>query len=204
MKFETILSRFNYNFKFHIENKFLAPSPRHPFIRAQTVNLVIGNDAILPIKEEEEPDLEEALQEAKEVECPSASFAVIVENPRAGPPHFSSFHDPPQSDVALHEKSHEFDDVMTNDENRKMGEKRKQRSKRAASEDSGISSTSTFVSALRGRERNPSASNSDYCGDSEDYVGNDIKNHGAESFQKEEKLDDVNFENDTTKLLARQ
>lgn len=104
--------------------------------------------------------------------CPAESFALVVENPR-----ICSHSSPSSTPEELLEQVDEFDEIITNDESKKMREKRKQKSNRAASEDSGISSTSTFISLLRGRNRNPSNSNSDSCGDSEGYVDDDAKNN---------------------------
>ena len=105
------------------------------------------------------------------MQCPAGSFGLadVREDPL------------PPADLGCDvvQQVNEFDDVMTSEESRRMTEKLNQRSRRAASEDSGISSTSTFYSVLRGRERNTSASNSatnsDYCGDSEGYGGDDVK-----------------------------
>ena len=142
---------------------------RSPFIRGQSASLLIGSDVILPIEEEKELDLDLALEEVLEqqTECPADSFGL------------SKACEDLQPLVELEKGSNAsrqlvdgLDEVMTNDESRRLSAKR---SRRAASEDSGISSTSAF-SGLRGRERHASASNSDCCGDSEGYVGDDVKN----------------------------
>ena len=151
---------------------------------------MIGSDAILPIEEEEEPDLELALERAveRQIECPAGSFS-LTEG------------ESPHSDLS--EQIDGFDDVMSSDETKRLTEKRKQRNKRAASEDSGISA-STYLSAMRGRDRNTSASNSDYCGDSEGYVGDDVKHPSdVDSFSDSQRDNDVALTYESETVISK-
>ena len=144
-------------------------TPRPPFIRAQSAGIKLCSDVILPITEEAEPDLETALLGAVEerIACPAGSFSLAEQSRDNSDFAFSNC---VTSHMKSTEKVDDFSDVMTSDETKHRLEERKLRSRRAPSEDSGISSTSTFYSVLR--DRNRSTSNSDCCADSE---GDEVK-----------------------------